>query len=259
MDYSYFRNFNLVPKDLKNEEIKKSINLTFSCLLKFNPQLEIETVQKEIGKQIKKIDQNLLSSDIETAKIYIYPEHTIHFSIISIIEQPLNIETNFSLAREIFEEKYKIEIKAIRRELKNIVNNRKNKNESICLKWLFTGESDKEALSAISLQAYMNETLLSLSKKIEQACQKILNSSMVPSGVRIKAYPNRCAVNLFRFINLPDEHKDEIKNIIGMINENFDKEELTPKNDLTISLVISDSYLSNAVPEIENCDLEYKK
>jgi len=226
------------------ETRKETLNLTISARVAENDRLAVSKI-----KSLQTDIINLLPPQSRIG-VYIYPEETLHFSILNLTSFDLDI--NFSSARNFMEQLtwYK--------SLKNYIK------QQLCIPENYTGNikkfylnKDKDGVIEKSITLNINPGgLIEDFNKLKGSIKEELYKLGIPiNGFGMKNYNTEfLGINILRFFGEDQdfiENCDKVYAYMENKNREFEKEPIKLKIN-KICLVVSDSYLSNQNPCISH-------
>lgn len=213
--------------------MNNNLHLTLSNILHNQESVldKLESIQNELLLDIVSV------TELEDDNIYKYPLSTIHHSLVDFIPpEGLNSvsETNN------YRRKHKDFIKLVSRYVNiykaDIIN------KCIIIKSIYKGED------SIALEAYPSKDILKFTNEIANNIKSTEGFPMVKGFPPEK--PERFAINLVRFFRGLTEDENKLLSLrVANINKKLEERPIEFKL-MSLSLVVSDDYLSNPKPEI---------
>lgn len=262
------RYFPEAPRGIKFWKGKYEFNLALSVIIKQQENkecvVEIEKLQDKIIGQLK--NTKILhspynakkSSYTEKSGLYKYPEKNLHFTLINFIKCRFDNKDKLKEFKKLLKH---TNYEKIKKKIIEIIDREMKTEIKTDLRWIYS--SDKEKIDSISLQAFLEEELITkLKEKIYKEAKKKIHKFPC-DAVGIKAYPidtpRAFAINILRFMTSSKKRKpkesietiikdDGIEKVIDIVKAENIKHNLKPfVKDLLIKqihLVESDPFLA---------------
>lgn len=240
---------------------KKEFYLTLSLVFRKQKNgagiiAKANEIQGIFRKHISNNDRN---------NIYFYPETDLHISLVNFIIGRYDFTITSNEDIEEFKQNLLTDrrIQSFQQEIFDYFNNiyfdkrwLGSQNLTTYYDFLFCG-------GTVALQVFIPSDLARLCKNITQKFSEqfepVIDSKLYPKNIEL---PRRGALNLIKFLKIPQDQKEWIKETAQFNKRSLDKFDNKMKLDSfeidRLSLVVSDDILSNQSPEIMPIYLQKK-